>query len=105
MIIAAWVCACNEIGSSAAPSSGPWRLVRRVASSVAARRAGRSMALHDYADALHKSLLFYRAQRSGDLSGTHNPIPWPNGATRKAVLPSLLFTSGHAQPSSVHSQG
>ena len=31
---------------------------------------------HDYADALHKSLLFYRAQRSGDLSGTANPIPW-----------------------------
>ena len=32
--------------------------------------------MHDYADALRKSLLFYRAQRSGDLSGTSNPIPW-----------------------------
>ena len=28
-----------------------------------------------WADALRKSLLFYRAQRSGDL-GTDNPIPW-----------------------------
>lgn len=32
---------------------------------------------HDYADALKKSLLFYRAQRSGDLSAAgFNPIPW-----------------------------
>ena len=30
---------------------------------------------HDYADALRKSLLFLRAQRSGDL-GQDNPIPW-----------------------------
>ena len=31
---------------------------------------------HDYADALRKTLLFFRAQRSGDLAGTENPIPW-----------------------------
>ena len=31
---------------------------------------------HDYADALRKSLLFFRSQRSGDLTGTDNPIPW-----------------------------
>ena len=31
---------------------------------------------HDWADALRKSLLFYRAQRSGDLRSTNNPIPW-----------------------------
>ena len=31
---------------------------------------------HDYAGALQRSLLFYRAQRSGDLSSTQNPIPW-----------------------------
>jgi hypothetical protein len=29
-----------------------------------------------YADALRKSPLFYRAQRSGDLRDTQNPLPW-----------------------------
>ena len=29
-----------------------------------------------WADALYKSLLFYRAQRSGDLRGSDNPIPY-----------------------------
>jgi endoglucanase len=33
-------------------------------------------AMHDYADAVRKSLLFFRAQRSGNLSDTGNPIPW-----------------------------
>ena len=31
---------------------------------------------HDFATALHKSLLFFRAQRSGDLTNTGNPIPF-----------------------------
>jgi len=29
-----------------------------------------------FRDALHKALLFFRAQRSGNLSGTENPIPY-----------------------------
>jgi endoglucanase len=32
--------------------------------------------MHNYADALRKSLLFFRAQRSGNLSDTANPILW-----------------------------
>ena len=40
------------------------------------RKDSRDNVMHDYRDALHKSLLFYRAQRSGDLSGGPNPIPW-----------------------------
>lgn len=41
------------------------------------RRLGDSVVSdsHDYADALRKSLLFFRAQRSGNL-GKENPIPW-----------------------------
>ena len=35
-----------------------------------------SLTRHDYAYALRLSLLFYRAQRSGDLVGTDNPIPY-----------------------------
>ena len=31
---------------------------------------------HDYGLAMRLSFLFYRAQRSGDLSGTRNPLPW-----------------------------
>ena len=33
------------------------------------------MVTHDFDDALRRSLLFFRAQRSGSL-GTDNPIPW-----------------------------
>ena len=32
--------------------------------------------LHDYAHAAHLSLLFFRAQRSGNLTDTDNPIVW-----------------------------
>ena len=35
-------------------------------------------ARHNYARALRLSVLFFRAQRSGDLSGTDNPIPYRN---------------------------
>ena len=31
---------------------------------------------HDFPDALRKSLLFFRAQRSGNLTGTANPVVW-----------------------------
>ena len=31
---------------------------------------------HDYGLAINLTLLFYRAQRSGDLSSTSNPLPW-----------------------------
>ena len=41
----------------------------------AGRRAS-AMQHADYADALRKSLLFYRAQRSGAIEAHDNPIPW-----------------------------
>jgi hypothetical protein len=39
------------------------------------RRLALASDAHDYADVLQKTLLFYRAQRSGDL-GQDNNIPW-----------------------------
>ena len=54
-----------------------WGARRGPATRVPAeRKDSRDNVMHDYRDALHKSLLFYRAQRSGDLSGGPNPIPW-----------------------------
>ena len=72
-----WKCmACPMCLSPPSPPAPPQPPPDPSAPWLAADLAPSELDRHDYARALQLSLLFYRAQRSGDLSGTGNPIPY-----------------------------